>query len=131
MKSFYRPLGYGLRLLIPGLIVFCASILAAERVQDLPAQPRDYVSDFAHVLSPTAIARIDRLASQLDHSQANSQIAVVTVQTLDGEDVADWANELENKWKMGKKGSDKGVLILLAVKDHKRRIDVGYGLEGI
>lgn len=131
MKSSYRPFGYGLRLFVTGLLVLCGSVLLAERVQDLPAKPTDYVSDFAHVLSPTTIARIDRLCSQLDHSQANAQIAVVTVHTLDGEDPADWANELEDKWKMGKKGSDRGVLVLLAVNDHKRRIDVGYGLEGI
>ena len=43
----------------------------------------------------------------------------------------DYANQLEDKWKMGKKGSDKGALVLLAVDDHKYRIDVGYGLEGI
>ncbi len=63
--------------------------------------------------------------------QANAQIAVVTVQTLNGDDAADYANQLEDKWKMGKKGSDKGALVLLAVDDHKYRIDVGYGLEGI
>jgi uncharacterized protein len=58
-------------------------------------------------------------------------VAIVTVRTLEGEDAADFASRLEDKWKMGKKGSDRGVLILLAVNDHKRRIDVGYGLEGI
>ena len=94
-------------------------------------KPTDYVSDYAHVLSPEAIARLDSLCAQLDHSQANSQIAVVTVQTLNGDDAADYANQLEDKWKMGKKGSDKGALVLLAVGDHKYRIDVGYGLEGI
>ena len=51
--------------------------------------------------------------------------------TLNGDDAADYANQLEDKWKMGKKGSDQGVLVLLAVDDHKYRIDVGYGLEGI
>jgi len=104
--------------------------MLAERVEDLP-KPTDYVSDLAHVLSPQAIARIDNLASQLDHSQANTQIAVVTVNSLDGMDSADFCNQLEEKWKVGKKGSDKGVLFLLAVHDHKRRIEVGYGLEGI
>src|ERR1019366_5982909 len=78
-----------------------------------------------------AIARLDALCAQLDHSAANSQMAIVTVQSLDGDDAADYANKLEDKWKMGKKGSDKGVLVLLAVGDHKYRIDVGYGLEGI
>jgi uncharacterized protein len=56
---------------------------------------------------------------------------VVTIHTLDGVDSADFANALEDKWKMGKKGSDRGVLVLLAVDDHKYRIEPGYGLEGI
>ena len=77
------------------------------------------------------MAKLDRICAELDHSQANAQVAVVTVHNLDGEDAADWANQLEDKWKMGKKGSDRGVLVLLAVDDHKYRIDVGYGLEGI
>jgi uncharacterized protein len=121
----------------PFLAVFIAIFPAfyalsayAERVDDLP-KPTDYVSDYAHVLSPEAVARLDRICTQLDKSQANAQIAVVTVKTLDGEDSADYASELETKWKMGRKGSDRGALVLLAVDDHKRRIDVGYGLEGI
>lgn len=134
MNSFYRDLAKGLRRLAFSLVatlLFTAPVLRGERVADLPAKPADYVSDFARVLSPQAIARIDALCSQLDHSAANAQVAVVTVNTLDGQDPAEWANDLENKWKMGKKGSDRGVLVLLAVQDRKRRIDVGYGLEGI
>jgi uncharacterized protein len=118
------------RLLVAVVLVAFASVLSAERVEDLP-KPTDYVSDFAHVLSPQAIARMDAICAQLDHSQANAQVAIVTVRTLEGDDAADFASRLEDKWKMGKKGSDRGVLILLAVNDRKRRIDVGYGLEGI
>src|ERR1035438_3366163 len=119
-----------LRLLLAVSVVFSATTLTAQRVDDLP-KPTDYVSDFAHVLSPDTIARLDRICGELDHSQANAQVAVVTVQTLNGEDAADYSDQLETKWKMGRKGSDRGVLILLAVGDHKRRIEVGYGLEGI
>jgi uncharacterized protein len=117
-------------LLLAAVVAFSATAALAERVEDLP-KPTDYVSDFAHVLSPQAIARLDHICTQLDHSQANAQIAVVTVRTLDGADPAEFANALEDKWKMGKKGSDRGVLVFLAVDDHKRRIEVGYGLEGI
>jgi len=102
----------------------------AESIADLP-QPTDYVSDFAHVLSPEAIARLDSICEQLDHTAANAQVAVVTVHDLNGDDAADYADQLETKWKMGRKGSDRGVLVLLAVADHKYRIEVGYGLEGI
>ena len=107
--------------------------LPAEKVSDLP-QPTDYVSDFAHVLSPEAITRLDAVCGELDHSQANAQIAVVTVKTLDGEDTAEWSHELFSKWKIGGAtgaGKDRGILVLLAVDDHKRFIEVGYGLEGI
>jgi uncharacterized protein len=118
------------RLLLAVLLGFSASAVQAQRVDQLP-KPTDYVSDYAHVLSPETVARLDRICSQLDHSAANAQVAVVTVQTLAGEEPDDYANELENKWHMGRKGSDRGVLILLAVGDHKRRIDDGFGLEGI
>ena len=130
MKGIRRAFSLVFRLLLAAAVGFSAMAAWAERVEDLP-QPTDYVSDFAHVLSPEAIARLDRICGQLDHSQANAQIAVVTVHTLDGEDTPVYTNELEDKWKMGRKGSDRGVLVLLAVDDHKRWIDVGYGLEGI
>jgi uncharacterized protein len=117
-------------LLLTLLAGFTASAALAEAVDSLP-KPTDYVSDNAHVLSAETVARLDRLCTQLDHSAANAQVAVVTVRTLDGTDAADYANQLETKWKMGTKGSDRGVLVLLAVDDHKRRIEVGYGLEGI
>lgn len=104
--------------------------LLAESVSQLP-KPTDYVNDFAHVLSADTVAKLDRICSELDHSQANAQVAVVTVRNLDGEDAAQWAGELEDKWHMGKKGSDRGLLVLLAVDDHKYRIDPAYGLEGI
>jgi len=116
---------------------FLAAVLAcfplalrAERIQDLP-QPTDYVSDFAHVLSPDAVARIDSICAQLDHSAANAELAVVTVHDLDGDDAADYADQLEDHWKMGNKGLNRYAMVLLAVADRKYRIEVGYGLEGI
>jgi len=130
MKAFRRAQSTVLWLLFAALVCISPIAASAERVEDLP-KPTGYVSDFAHVLSPEAIARLDRLCEQLDHSAANAQVAVVTIRTLDGADPAEFANALEDKWKMGKKGSDRGVLVFLAVNDHKRRIEVGYGLEGI
>jgi uncharacterized protein len=114
-----------------GIFLVLGNVWArAEKVEDLP-QPADYVSDYAHVLAPATVARLDSLLGQLDHSQANAQVAIVTVNSFDGDDPADYANRLEEKWKMGRKGSDRGLLLLLAVGDHKYRIEPGYGLEGI
>lgn len=117
-------------LLLAAFLPLFTVIVHAESVGSLP-KPTDYVSDYAHVLSAETVARLDSICSQLDHSAANSQIAIVTIHNLNGDDAADYANQLEDKWKIGKKGSDKGALVLLAVDDHKYRIDVGYGLEGI
>jgi uncharacterized protein len=101
----------------------------AEKVQDLPA-PTNYVSDFAGVLSPQTQASLNRLCAAVDH-QAHAQIAVVTIKSLDGEPIENFATELEDKWKVGPKGSDRGLLFILAVNDRKYRFEVGYGLEGI
>jgi uncharacterized protein len=116
--------------LLAALFAFLVLPARAQSVNSLP-QPTDYVSDFAHVLSPQAIARLDSICSQLDHSKANAEIAVVTVQTLNGDDAADYADDLEDHWKMGNKGLNRYAMVLLAVNDHKYRIEVGYGLEGI
>src|ERR1035437_3714527 len=129
MTGFRRAHFAVFGLLLAAFVAVSAPALA-ERVEDLP-QPTDYVSDYAHVLSPQAIAHLDRLCTQLDHSATNTKMAVVTIRSLDGVDSAEYANALEDKWKMGKKGVERNVLVLLAVNDHKRRIDVGYGLEGI
>ena len=130
MRAFRRAQGAVLLPILAGFLVCVPATLRAEHVADLP-QPTDYVSDFAHVLSPDAIARIDSICLQLDHSAANAKVAVVTVHTLEGEDSADYANQLEDHWKMGDKGLNRYLMVLLAVDDHQRRIEVGYGLEGI
>ncbi len=93
-------------------------------------KPTDYVSDFAHVLGPRAVEEIDRVCAQLDHSNADVQIALVTIPSLNGEDIGEYAKDLGNAWGVGRKESNRGVLVLLAIKDHKWRIEVGYGLEG-
>jgi uncharacterized protein len=106
-----------------------SSPLLAERVQDLP-QPTNYVNDFAGVLSPATLTYLNNLCLQVDR-QAHAQIAVVTIKSLDGEPIENFATALEDKWKVGKKGTDRGLLLIFAVNDRKYRVEVGYGLEGI
>lgn len=113
---------------IAGLAVSSAAAFG-QRVEDLPT-PTDYVSDNAHVLSPAAIERIDAICKQLD-TEAKAQIAVVTVKSLDGDDSADYATRVYERFKYGAKGTDRGLLILLAVDDRKWSFKTGYGLEGI
>jgi uncharacterized protein len=111
------------------LLLACSSLLPAERVQDLP-KPTNYVNDFAGVLSPETLASLNSLCAQVDR-QAHAQIAVVTIKSLDGEPIENFATALEDKWKVGKKGTDRGLLLIFATTDRKYRVEVGYGLEGI
>ena len=116
-------------------ILICAfgATALCQPVKSLP-KPTDYVSDFAHVMSPAVIQQLSRVCGQVDH-QANAQIAAVTVETTGDEPIEQYAVDLYQAWGLGKKGikegSDRGVLILVAVKDRKRFISTGYGLESI
>src|SRR5258708_31683108 len=93
-----------------------------------PLKPQGYVSDFAHTLTPDARASVERYCARVEQV-TGVQIAVVTVDTLDGEPIEDVTNTLFRKWGVGQKGKNESLMLLLAVKDHKDRIEVGYGLE--
>ena len=120
------------------LLTLCIAVIAvpmlmartvrAERVRDL--QPTGYVNDFAGVLSPDTRSQLETLCLEVDH-QAHAQIAVVTIHTTGDDTIDDFAVRLEEKWKVGPKSSDRGLLLLVATDDHKYRFEVGYGLEGI
>ncbi len=100
----------------------------AEQWQKLNVQ--GYVNDFAGVLNATTVDRLTRLSTEVDQ-KARAQIAVVTIKSLEGETVEDFANHLFQKWGVGYKGTDRGVMVLLATDDHKYWTEVGYGLEPI
>jgi uncharacterized protein len=104
------------------------SPLTAEPISQL--HPSNYVNDFAGVLDAATVTRLNALAQQVDE-KAKAQIAVVTVKSTDGQDIVGYSVDLYQKWGIGKKGIDRGVLILLAVQDRKYWTTVGYGLEPI
>lgn len=109
------------------LLLLIGVQLRAEKWQDL--KPQGYVNDFAGVMSADTRSRLTTLCAEVDQ-KAQAQIAVVTVHNLDGDSVEDFTNRLGDKWGVGHKSS-RGVLILLAVDDHKYRVEVGYSLEPI
>jgi uncharacterized protein len=116
---------------LAGLVIcLCALALLchAEPVSQL--RPTGYVNDFAHVLTPATIAQLENIARQLDQ-RAQAQIAVVTINSLDGAEIFDYSVQLYQKWGIGQKGKDRGVLILLSKQDRKYYVTVGYGLEPI
>jgi uncharacterized protein len=117
--------------------------LPGESVAGLPA-PTGYVNDFAGVLTPQTKQSLEELCAEVDH-QAHAQIAVVTVAKMEADppkgakagdelpapSIEEFATALEDKWKVGTKGTDRGVLVIVSLDPRKYRIEVGYGLEGI
>src|ERR1700692_1260353 len=124
--SFRR---FALTSFVLGWILLVAAMpAAAEPVASL--NPTNYVNDFAGVLNSATVTRLNDLCLQVEQ-KAHAQIALVTVKSVDGQDVVSYAVALYQKWGIGAKGKDRGVLILIATQDHKYWTAVGYGLEGI
>ena len=99
------------------------------QAKDIP-QPTNWVNDFANVLDGAYENKINYLIAELDQ-KTTAEIAVVTVDSIAPYDEKEYARLLFDSWKPGKKGKDNGVLVLLAVKERRWRIETGYGVEGI
>lgn len=106
-------------------ILFTSACLA----QNLPS-PVGWVNDFAGVISLDDKARLNSLIEELEE-KTGSEIAVVTVNSISPYGEIEYARLLFDGWKLGKKGKDNGVLVLLAIKERLWRIETGYGVEGI
>ena len=109
--------------------IFFALLAAKPLLAALP-QPTGYVNDFAKILDSKTKNYLEGTARAFEQKSGN-EIAVVTIPSLKGDPIEDYAVKLYETWGIGKKGKDNGVLILVAPNDHKMRIEVGYGLEGI
>jgi len=92
-------------------------------------QPTGFVNDYAKVMQASEVKKTEELCRSLE-KKTGAEIAVVTVQTTSPLDSKTYAVEMFQKWGIGKKGKDNGLLILLALDEKRVEIEVGYGLEG-
>lgn len=113
------------------LLLVAASYMArAEHPDSLkPSSPPKLVNDFAKALWYYDVTALENKLVKYDKESSN-QIAIVTINSLSNYDIADFAVKLANKWGIGNKGKDNGVLILLAMYEQEVTISVGRGLEG-
>ncbi|HEX8985613.1 MAG TPA: TPM domain-containing protein [Bryobacteraceae bacterium] len=108
------------------LLAVCA---AAALAADFAAlKPQGYVSDYAGVVDAASRAQLEQYCASFERS-TRVQIALVTLPNLDGEPVEDVANSIFRRWGVGQKGKNDGILLLLAIAEHKSRLETGYGLE--
>ena len=116
-----------MRKLFSYLLIFLALSAFAD---DIPGYS-GYVNDYAGVISEKDKASMEDVAKEVEE-KTGAQIAVLTVRTMTPyTSIDDFSMAVAEKWKVGEKGKDTGIIIVLAMEERKIRIDVGYGLEGI
>ena len=104
--------------------LLCAESLYALEVPYLAGR----VNDYAGILSEGTVNELEKTLADFEKS-TTCQIAVLTVKSLEGESIEQYSIKVVEAWKLGQKGKDNGVLLLVAQNDRKMRIEVGYGLE--
>ena len=87
------------------------------------------VVDLAHVLPADVAASLTR-DLEVHETKTSNQVAVLILPSLEGEPLESFSHRVGTTWKLGQKGTDNGVLLLIALRERKVRIEVGYGLEG-
>lgn len=117
------------------MLTLCAILLPAylggepaSAQAGLP-MPRQYVEDYANVISPADEQSLNGILQELEQ-KTGAQYIVLTVETAGGTPIEEFSIKLAEKWKLGQKGKDNGLLFVIAVKDREYRFEVGYGLEG-
>ena len=111
------------------LAIQFASIRPATAALSYP-KPTGYVNDFAAILSAEQKAALEERLIQLEKDRS-VEFTVVTVKSLEGTTIEDYAVHLFETWQIGKKDKDNGLLFLIAPNERKVRFEVGYGLEPI
>jgi uncharacterized protein len=123
--STYRPLR-GARL-VAAAAALLLTLVGALALTFPPLTGR--IVDQANIISGDARRAIEPKLADLE-AKSGIQLVVATINSLEGQEIEPYANELFRAWKLGEKAKNNGVLLLVAPKERRVRIEVGYGLEG-
>lgn len=118
----------------PALLVLCALCFCAFGARhalagDVPAL-RAHVNDYAQLMPADRAAALEARLSSYE-ARTQHQFALLTVKSLDGEDIEGFSIHVAEQWKLGSKAKDDGLILVVAKDEHKMRVEVGYGLEGV
>lgn len=112
-----------------GVFIFFLCFCSIAITQELPV-PRKYVEDRVNIVSDIAEKGLNGYLQELEQ-KTGAQVIVLTIDTTGDIPIETYAIELAAKWKLGQKGKDNGVLVVVAKDNRAYRIEVGYGLEGV
>lgn len=96
----------------------------------IPAMPSNYVVDLAGIMDQSSQSTLNGFLRELEQ-KTGAQVVLLSVDSLEGNSLEDFSLAVAEKWGLGQRGRDNGLLILFAMKERKYRFEVGYGLEGI
>jgi uncharacterized protein len=116
-------------------LIVCGAMttsIQAERLEEVPnPKTRDntWVTDLPGILQPETVSQLNALIGQLERD-TTAEMAVVVIRSLDGQNLEEFATDLFQRWGIGKREKDNGLLFLWSVGDRRFKVEVGYGLEG-
>jgi len=119
-----------MRRLIPHLLLLALLLGLASPAAALDVPPlRSHVTDLAGMISPQVKLRLEQALGEFERSDS-TQIAILTIPSLEGENLETFSLKVATTWGLGQKPQDNGALLLVARDERRIRIEVGYGLEG-
>lgn len=125
MHSLFRAILLGAL----GLYACCAANVVHST--EIPVLPDAPVVDLAGIIDNNAESKLNRYLKELE-TKTGAQMAILTINSLQGQAIEDFSITIaHDRWKLGQKGKDNGVLVVVALNDKKYRIEIGYGLEGL
>jgi uncharacterized protein len=112
-------------------VLLVVSAAAIGYAQQIPALPPDPVVDLAGIVDSDIENKLNRYLKELE-TKTGTQMAILTLDSLQGQAIEEFSiNIAHEQWKLGQKGKDNGVLMVVALNDRKYRIEIGYGLEAL
>lgn len=112
------------------LTIIILSLLALQLFALKVPKLTGHVNDYANVLSSNEKSTLENFLIDFE-KKTSSQVALLTIKSLEGENLEDYSIKVVDDWKLGRKGNDNGVLLLVSMQEKKMRIEVGYGVEGV
>jgi len=125
MISMYKKI-----FIITAFFMLVSVFIAHSSTPQPPSIPRDYVTDLAGIMDSDTKIRLNAALQELERKTL-AQVLVLTVRSLGGQAIEEFAFNTKEKWRLGQKGKDNGILIVVSVADRKYRFEVGYGLESV
>ena len=125
MRSLFRPVLLGV------IVLFVCSAATVGHSVEIPMLPAAPVVDLAGIIDNDAESKLNRYLRELE-TKTGAQMAILTLDSLEGQALEELSITIaHDRWKLGQKGKDNGVLMVVALNDKKYRIEIGYGLEGL